>query len=199
MKKMMKKFLVPSLSIFVSCSALAHHECDYSANTKNKTLSWTAYKTPKKVGVKGSFTKFEIKSTKSKSINELIKSATFSVDSQSVETGDKARDAKIMQFFFKTMAKGTKITGKVLRIDNSKAQVEIMMNGKTGTVEMAINYDEAKNNAVLSGSVDVMNFAMEKNLADLTKACMEKHEGKTWSDVNIELSTEITKNCPDHK
>lgn len=187
-----------ALSLF-SFTVFAHHECDYSANTKNKTLSWTAYKTPKKVGVKGSFTKFDITATKSKSINELIKSATFSINSQSVETGDKARDAKIMQFFFKSMLKGTKITGKVLRIDNSKAQVEITMNGKTGTIEMAINYDEAKNNAILSGTIDVMNFAMEKNLAALTKACMEKHEGKTWSDVNVELSTEITKNCPDHK
>lgn len=190
------KMLTLMISL-LSFSVFAHHDCTYSANSKNKTLSWTAYKTPKKAGVKGAFTKFEINSTKANSLNELLKSANFSVDTTSIDTGDKARDAKIVQFFFKAMSSKS-IIGKVLRIDNSKAKVELTMNGKSGTVEMTINYDEAKNNVVLSGVVDVMNFSMESNLAALTKACMEKHEGKTWSDVNIEISSEITKDCKKH-
>lgn len=189
--------LLTTLCLLTSLSAFAHHECDYSATTKNKTLSWTAYKTPAKAGVKGKFTRFAINATKAKSFNELLKSANFSIDSTSVDTGDKARDAKIVQFFFKSMTVKS-IIGKVLRIDNNKAQVEFTMNGKTAAIEMAVNYDEAKNNVVISGVVDVLNFAMEKNLAALTKACMEKHEGKTWSDVNVEISAEITKNCGKH-
>lgn len=192
----MKMFTL--LLSLLALPALAHHDCFYSANTKNQNLAWTAYKTPQKVGVKGAFKKFEIHSVKAHSINELIKSASFSIDSTSVDTGDKLRDAKIVTFFFKTMV-GKNIIGKVIRIDNTKAQVEITMNGKSNLVEMAINYDEAKNNVVLAGVVDVMKFAMEGNLASLTKACMEKHEGKTWSDVNFELSAEITKDCKTHK
>lgn len=190
--------MISVLLLLTSLSAFAHHECDYMANTKNKNLTWIAYKTPKKAGVKGAFSKFEITSTKAKSINELIKSATFTIDTTSVDTGDKARDAKIVQFFFKPMS-GKSIMGKVVRIENNKAQVEITMNGKSQTIEMTMNYDEAKNNMVMAGVVDVMNFSMEKNLAALTKACMEKHEGKTWSDVNIEISSEIVKDCPKHK
>lgn len=159
------------------------------------TLAWTAFKTPKKVGVTAKFTDFTINAKNSKSIEDLLSSATFEVNSQSVDSGDKGRDAKIQQFFFKKMLSGTKITGKVLKVADSMADVELTMNGTTKTTRMTVQYDEPMSKVNLKGSIDVLEFGLKDSLASITKACFEKHEGVTWPDVDLDLSANLKQNC----
>lgn len=191
----MKKLISLAL-ITLSCSAFAKPQiCSYEYAKEGSTVSWTAFKTPKKVGVGGKFTDFAIKAKSAKSVAEMLGGATFEINSQSVETGDKARDVKIEQFFFKKMLKGTKITGKVLKSSEGKADVEITMNGSTSVVPMTSKYDEKTKKVTLTGDIDVLSFGMKSNLATLTKACFEKHEGVTWPNVNIELSANVKSDC----
>lgn len=191
----MKKLLSLAL-LGLTVTAYAKPQiCSFDYSKEGSTLGWTAFKTPKKVGVGVKFSDFTITAKSAKSMADLLSSATFTVNSQSVDSGDKARDIKIMQFFFKKMLKGTNITGKVLKVTDDLLDVELSMNGTTKTVPMTSKFDEATSKLTLKGAVDVLEFGMKDSLAALTKACMEKHEGVTWPNVDLELVATIQKSC----
>jgi polyisoprenoid-binding protein YceI len=191
----MKKFMSIAL-LALSFSALAKPDiCTYDYQKEGSTLSWTAFKTPKKVGVTAKFSDFTITAINAKSVNDILAGATFDINSQSVDSGDKARDAKIMTFFFKKMLKGTKITGKVLKVENNVADVELNLNGTTKVVKMNAKFDEATSKLTVKGAIDVLEYGMKDNLAALTKACFEKHEGVTWPNVDLELVAMVKKSC----
>jgi polyisoprenoid-binding protein YceI len=191
----MKSLLLISL-IFISFSSEASKQlCTFDIKKDTGVLSWTAFKTPKKVGVKAKFSNFKLSASQSASVPALLESATIDVNSQSVDSGDKGRDAKIMTFFFKKMAKGTNIKGKVTKVNADKAQVEFTMNGVTKLVEMKFSYDEKSSNLSLLGKMDVLEFGLKDSLAAITKACYEKHEGVTWPDVELEFIVSLNKSC----
>lgn len=191
----MKLYMFAAVMAFSASAFAGTQICTYELNKEGATLSWTAFKTPKKVGVKGKLTDFKVAAQKSATIDSLVASAMVDVNSQSVDTGDKARDAKIMTFFFKKMLKGTSITGKVLKVDQGKAQVEFTMNGVTKAVEMISKYDQKAGTLTLTGKMDVLEFGMKPNLEAITKACFEKHEGVTWPDVELEFIAKVTSSC----
>jgi polyisoprenoid-binding protein YceI len=186
-----------SISLLVlSFSAFAKPDiCTFDYAQEGSTVSWTAFKTPKKVGVGAKFIDFKITAKNSKSVDDLLASANFTINSQSVDSGDKGRDAKIMTFFFKKMLKGTSITGKVLKAENGKADVEIVMNGATKVVPMTFKFDDASSKLTAKGAIDVLEFGMQSNLSAITKACYEKHEGVTWPNVDLELVAVVKKSC----
>lgn len=191
----MKKLITVAL-LGLSMTAFAQtKKCTFEYVKDGSNLGWTAFKTPKKVGVSAKFTDFTVTATPASSVKDMLAGASFVVNSQSVDSGDKARDAKIMQFFFKKMLKGTKITGKVLKTTETSADVEMTMNGTTKTVAMTSKFDEAANKVSLKGSIDVLEFGMKDNLATLTKACYEKHEGVTWPNVDVELVAVVKTTC----
>lgn len=191
----MKFSLLAAAMVFTFSAMAGTQICTYELNKEGATLSWTAFKTPKKVGVKGKLTDFKVSAQKSATIDALVASALVDVNSQSVDTGDKARDAKIMTFFFKKMLKGTSIKGKVVKADQGKAQVEFTMNGVSKAVDMVSKYDQKAGTLTLSGKMDVLDFGMKPNLDAITKACFEKHEGVTWPDVELEFVAKVTSSC----
>lgn len=185
-----------ALAITLSLSSVAATDlCSVSYQPEGSQLSWTAFKTPAKVGVKGQFKTFTVKASKANNVDGLLAHATFDVDTQSISTNDKARDAKIFQFFFKQMAKGTSITGKVVKVNASDVEVDFTINGATKKVVLAKKYDESKNTVALNGTINVLDFGMKENLDSLTKACGVLHEGVTWPDVNIEFVASVPKSC----
>lgn len=189
------KVLITAMALGLSVSAFSATDiCSVEYNSKASTLNWTAFKTPKKVGVKGSFTDFSVKTNKATTVDELLTGATFVVKTNSVSTNDKARDAKIFQFFFKTMKKDSTITGKVLKVAADKVETEFTLNGVTKPVSLTKKVDD-KGVVTLTGTLNVLDFGMEGNLGSLTKACNALHEGVTWPDVNVELVAATTKTC----
>lgn len=190
------KWLMMLFCVSASLNAVAASDiCSFDFSKQDSTLSWTAFKTPKKVGVKAKFSEFNLSSTGSRSIDDLIISSRIKVNAKSVESGDKARDVKIVSFFFQKMMGGTDITGKVLKVNAGKVQVEFLMNGKKQIVDMEAKVDEKLSTLALTGKLDVLNFGMQSNLAAITKACYEKHEGVTWPDVELEFIAKIIKSC----
>jgi hypothetical protein len=159
-------------------------------------LSWTAFKTPKKVGVTAKFDKFAITpGTSGSSVETLLTGASFNVDTRSVNSGDKARDAKIISNFFKFAGKAVTISGKVLSAKDGRAQVELIMNDVKQNVDFTYKLDSKSNQLNLTSKIDVLKFTMQKHLAQITKACYEKHEGVTWPDVDLQLSSVLKKVC----
>ena len=190
------KILLSVAVLGLTFSAFAKPQiCSFDYQKEGSTLSWTAFKTPKKVGVGAKFSDFTITAKNAKSTDDLLASATFEINSQAIDSGDKGRDMKIAQFFFKNMLKGTKISGKVLKVSNNVADVEMTMNGATKVISMTSKFDEASSKLIVKGALDVLEFGMKDNLAAITKACYEKHEGVTWPNVDLELSAAVKKSC----
>ena len=190
------KILLSVAVLGLTFSAFAKPQiCSFDFQKEGSTLGWTAFKTPKKVGVGAKFSDFTITAKNAKSTDDLLASASFEVNSQSIDSGDKGRDMKIAQFFFKNMLKGTKISGKVLKVSNNVADVEMTMNGATKVISMTSKFDEASSKLIVKGALDVLEFGMKDNLAAITKACYEKHEGVTWPNVDLELSAAVKKSC----
>lgn len=185
------KFFIFSF-LLISSQAFAAN-CKYSFQSETSKLNWTAFKTPQKVGVKGGFTEFKIKSKTSDSILNVIKSATFTVNTASVSTGDKARDAKIAKFFFNADKAKVGIAGKVNSITSGVAQVEYTINKTKKIVPMTIVVKDDL--ATLSGKIDVLDFMLNDQLTALNTACSQLHQGKTWSDVEISLEASFKKVC----
>lgn len=188
-----------TLSLVVLLSALAAPALAQNKNCsleyKTGKLSWTAFKTPAKVGVNAGFDAFSVKAQKGISVEDVLNGASFEVQTHSVNSGDKARDAKIVTFFFQHGGKKVGISGKVTAVKDGKAMVAMTINGTTKEIAMPYTYNQTSRELVVKGQVNVLDFMLNDNLAALTKACMEKHEGKTWPEVDIQIAATLASNC----
>jgi len=163
-------------------------------------VTWKAFKTPKKIGVGGKFTQVDYTSPakEGKNFRALLVGATVEIDTNSVNSGNAPRDAKLVKFFFSQLS-NMHITGKITDIEadahtkgapyTGKLTVMINMNGKSVPTQMQYRYAEGKFEA--HGSIDLAKFTALNALSSLTKACYELHKGKTWADVEIGFSTHI--------
>ncbi|PIP94139.1 MAG: hypothetical protein COW00_07985 [Bdellovibrio sp. CG12_big_fil_rev_8_21_14_0_65_39_13] len=183
----MKKTLLALSALLLSQSLYA--EC-FQVSEKDLTVKWTAFKTPSKVGVGGAFSKFTFDGkTRSTSIKDITYGLGLKIDHQSVDTSNQARDAKIAKFFFSTM-KGKEILARVTKIDDKNITLKVNMNGVDRDVPM--NYTILGNELKANGVIDILDFSASKQLSAINKACLALHEGKTWSDVNIELTAQFS-------
>lgn len=190
------KALFTAIVLASSLSAFAATDiCSVKYNHKDSKLSWTAFKTPKKVGVAGQFTDFKITAQKATTVDELLTNAKFEINTDSVSTNDKARDAKIFSFFFRAMKTGKTITGTVTGVKGDKVDTDFTINGVTKPVTLTKKVDTAKKTVTLTGTINVLDFSMKSNLDTLTKACNALHEGVTWPDVNVELVASYESTC----
>lgn len=157
---------------------------------KDTKVTWMAFKTPAKVGVKGSFPKVQFENkAEGKTLADAISGTAFKIDTNSISTGDTGRDATIVNSFF---SKGNlKISGKVKSFARKKLVMNLTMNGVTKEVPLA--YEVKKDTVTAKGFIDILDFNGNKALAALHKACGALHEGKTWSDVEIGLEFTTTK------
>ncbi|GAB4014521.1 MAG: YceI family protein [Bdellovibrio sp.] len=175
-------FLLLLLPVFANAECLQISE-------KDLLVKWTAFKTPAKVGVGGQFSTFKFDGkNKGTSIKDITYGLGLKIDHQSVSTGNEARDAKIAKFFFST-TKNKEIFARVTKIDDKNITLKVNMNGVDRDVPMS--YTILGNELKAQGVIDVFDFSMNKQLAAINKACMALHEGKTWSDVNLELTAQF--------
>lgn len=190
------------LLMCVQCSQAAP-TCTYSLDSSKTQVGWTAFKTTAKVGVKGQFTRFTVDTPeKAESVTALLQGLKFKIDSTSVSTGNEQRDGVIASFFFQQMVGKPEITGGVEKITGKQsgtAQVRIFMNSESNLIPMSYKIDE-NNQITASGQLDIMNFGAGEALNSLHKACAEKHTGpdgvsKTWSEVELHISSQIKKDC----
>ena len=186
------KLLVSITVLLMSLNGFA--KCEYSIDPKDINVSWTAYKTPLKIGVGGAFTKLGVDSVKTgASFGDLLSGIDFKIDATSVSTKDTGRDAKIVKFFFIPMKGGATIKGKTLKYEKKILKVAMTLNGVTKVIPLKVETEKSVFKA--SGVIDVLDFALSGSLAGINKACEVLHEGKTWSDVAISLSAKYTNTC----
>lgn len=185
------KTIVISLLIILSGAAFSQ-DCVLTVNAKDVKLTWTGFKTPAKAPVKGTFDDLGLEkdSLSSKNIEGLLTGVKFKISTPSLNTKNKQRDQQILEFFFKQVKE---IKGSILKASDSSLIVEVEMNKVTKQVAMIANLEG--DHFIAHGAIDILDFAMGENLKSLTKAVFELHAGKTWSDVQLELTAKITKKC----
>ncbi|SHO81567.1 hypothetical protein MNB_SV-15-1146 [hydrothermal vent metagenome] len=163
-------------------------------------ISWKAYKTFAKVGVKGKFNEFKYISNakEGKNFRELLVGSKVVINKSKIDTNNPSRDKTIVDKFFNQL--NSDISGKIIDIkaDENKngkraysgsLDVNITMNEKTLTIPMRYNYKNEKFSA--TGVIDIFDFNGQNALSSINKSCYLLHKGKTWSDVTIRFETNI--------
>ncbi|EIJ40822.1 hypothetical protein JoomaDRAFT_3894 [Galbibacter orientalis DSM 19592] len=150
------------------------------------SLEFTAFKTPKKVGVKGTFKDITLTNTSSGNITEMLTNANFEIVTASIDTKDPTRDIKLKEFFFDNLA-NPKITGTFKSFEGNKAVISIQMNDVTK--DIPFEYTATEKEILLSGSIDMIeDFSANKAFNAIHEACKILHEDKTWTDVELNLT-----------
>lgn len=163
-------------------------------------VNWEAYKTPQKVGVGGVFDRvtYTAIAPEGNNFREILVGSSVVIETSSVNTKHESRDDTLVKFFFKEMS-DPEIKAKIVDIKSDKRirgkpktgemRVEITMNKVTKVVPMKYSFDSGELSA--KGSIDLLNFSVNKALSSINEACYDLHEGKTWSDVGIGFFTKI--------
>ena len=183
------KGLVLAAGLLLSTSATYAASC-YSYNKEGLTIKWTAFKTPKKVGVSGTLPTYSLSGkTQGKSVADLLKGQKIDIRVNKVDSGNAGRDVKIVKFFFSELVGGDTITAKVTDVSKDVITMEMILNGKKKEIPLTYKLDGMKLSA--TGHMDILDFGMSKQLSAINKACYALHEGKTWSDVTLSLETTL--------
>lgn len=165
-------------------------DCTYYS--ENAKVTWKAFKTYEKIGVGGTFDRVVFSPKSSKTVEEFLTQSTITINTSSVNSGNAGRDATLVSSFFKVQNIDT-ITAKILSAKDSKAQVEINMNGVSKPIPMSYTFQEGK--IVGKGVIDLSDFTMLKSLQSINTTCFTLHSGKTWQDVEIGFEIPVANNC----
>ncbi|MAX66856.1 MAG: YceI family protein [Bacteriovoracaceae bacterium] len=187
------KIILITLSLILNLNSYAK-EC-YQTAAKNFKVEWTAFKTPLKAGVKGSFRDLGLKKEtyQGKNLKNFLEGIEFSIDTASTTTKNTARDATIVKHFFQKMNGGLNINGKIESYNKKVVTVKLTFNEVTQSIPLKVS--TKKNSIIARGTIDLLDFSLNKALASINKACYELHEGKTWNDIDLKLKIKLDKKC----
>jgi hypothetical protein len=192
--KIFSTILLFIVTTFFSSLTSFAKDCKYTVKGNNVEVSWTAFKTPSKVGVGGQFRELGLPEIiEASSLEELFNKTAFNIDSASVYTRNSGRDAKIVKYFFQPMMGGLNITGGFQYESQENISLKLKMNSVEQKIPMKIT--QTDNNIKGEGIIDVFDFSLKKSLMGINKACFDLHQGKTWNDVEIAFSFKFNKKC----
>ena len=173
--------------------------CTYQLDGQSLDFKWTAYKFTEKTGVPGTFDDITLEAeTASKSLDDLITSISFTINTSSINSKDPIRDVKVSHFFFGTMANTDDITGSIKSVDGSNVVIALTLNDLT--LDVPGNLSFSGDTIKLSSTVDFKAFGAEAALAKLNEVCSVEHTGEDdesvfWDVVDIDVLAVFTKKC----
>ena len=188
----MNRFLVTLLATV----GLLQAECSVEMLTPVQ-VEWTAYKTPKKIGVDGGFlaTVYHGNQT-APDVKTLLLKSRVQLEVNNVDTKDPFRDAKLVQFFF-NMMQGAVIEADVKSIsgnnDSGNLVITVAMNNRA--IDVPLHYEVKDGKFRAQGVLNLLDFNAQEPLKMLTLNCYAPHEGKTWEDVAVGFSFDLKKSC----
>lgn len=184
------KAIIFAAGLFLSAAQTMAASC-YSYDKKGISIKWTAFKTPRRIGVTGSLPNYSISGKmKGASVAELLKGQKIDIRVNQVASGNAGRDVKIVKFFFSGLVGGDIMTAKVKDVTKKIITMELILNGKKNVIPLMYKMNGMKLTA--TGHMDLFDFGMIDQLHALNKACYAMHEGKTWSQVVLSLETTLT-------
>ncbi|MCX2716128.1 YceI family protein [Helicobacter sp. MIT 21-1697] len=170
--------------------------CAASIDVAKAQVKWTAFKTPAKIAVGGSFDDVKFKfgtPNKTQSLESQLNNATATIDIMKVNTADAGRDETLRKSFFEHFNKKDpiKVTFKDVIEGKGKGTIlaNVRMNGKTQKVPM--QYEIAGGKIIAKGVLDLSLFGLENARASLQNAVKDLHENLTWSQVEIAFEAPV--------
>lgn len=173
--------------------------CTYRLDMNTVAFGWTAYKFNTKAPVKGTFNDIQVQAdSAAESLADLLQSVRFNISTNSVNSNDPVRDAKISQFFFGTMAATDAIKGSFVKADSSSATASLTMNELTVDVPGTLSI--SGDTLTFQATIDLNAFNGADALAKLNEVCHEKHTGedgvsKLWDVVDVTAKAVVKTNC----
>ena len=149
----------------------------FGAECELRLLEWRAFKTPLKIGVKGTFDRIAYIPPK----NGCLEGARVLINKHSVDTGNEVRDKTLDMAFFSKLPGD--ITAKIEAVKKDRLDVAITLGGITKIVPF--HYKKEDDTHKAHGVIDLLDFAAGDALRSINRACYDLHEGKTWSDVEL--------------
>ena len=198
----MKNVIISAVVLFFAASvadASQKSGCEL-AQVGAVEVSWTGYKTEKKVGVGGVFDSvvYTPVAKSGENFRSILVGSSVVIDTSSVNSKNEGRDEKLAKFFFGMMS-DKNINAKIVDIKADKrvkdaprtgvVDVEIEMNGVKKVVPMKYSFSDDVFEA--KGVIDILDFSAGDALSSINKACFDLHEGKTWSEAGIAFKTKI--------
>lgn len=182
-------------AILILITNISFADCIYTTTAEDFEANWTAFKTPSKVGVSGRFRDLGLKDKnyKGNSLKAILENKEYKINTKSVWTRNASRDAKIIKYFFTGFKNKFQISGKIKDFDEDDMLMTVNMNGIEKEIPMKVIVNDSFMTA--TGTIDVFDFALNKNLSAINKACDTLHRGKTWNDVDLELKVNFEKKC----
>ena len=178
------------VGLYIMVLALFAGECTYSV--KDVNVDWSAYKTPLRVAVGGTFDGVQSDIHPAQTIDALLEGSHVTIDTATVNSKNQGRDAKLVKFFFNVQGVKT-ISAEIKGVHQDIADVEIEMNGISRTIPMKLVRHDGAIEA--EGYIDLADFKMLPSLQSINRACYELHKGKTWQDIKIHFEMETKKRC----
>jgi len=177
-----KKKLLAGLSLCVMLTSANAYELNGDLDVK-----WTGYKTAKKVGVSGTFNDINLQIEKSDDLATFLKSSKVQISTASFESGLDVRNESIVTTLF-SLKSAEKIIGSITTVNTEDKilKLKLTMNEVTKSIPMSyiINDGEIR----VKGQIDILDFSMSQSYAKFAKECFNLHEGKSYSEVDIEFT-----------
>ncbi|CAM2812059.1 YceI family protein [Helicobacter felis] len=158
-----------------------------SIDTSKVSMSFTAFKTPKKAAVEGTFDGVQYHFNKdTSSVVRMLDKASASIDVTHVNLHDELKSKNVKEAFFDLFKdKNLKVFFRNVVEGENQGSIlaTVRMNGRS--VKVPMTYTIENNELTATGLLDVLEFGLKDAFAKLAKACEVQHEKLTWSQVRI--------------
>lgn len=194
MKSLLKIILASS---FLSTAAFAE-TCLHQIKEGSEKITWTGFKYTKKAPVSGSFDKLTFKqNTEAESMADLLNSIEFEIDTNSVNSGNPARDSTLKKSVFGFTKEEAKISGKFKNATQLDVIANLIFNEE---METKLNLSAQDGKLVATGSIDLLKNGLQKSYDSVHLACKGLHTGedgvsKTWSTVDLKIEADYEVKC----
>lgn len=177
--------------------------CFYTYAENSAEVRFTAFKTTDKAPVGGQFNQVNVTAgDKSTKITDVLETIKFNIPTNTVNTNDEGRDAKLVEFFFNAMNATDIILGQVKSAtgDNTKGSCVFYLTLNNVEKEVSLDYTVEKDIVKLTGTIDLVDFSAEGAVESINKACEALHTGadgvsKTWSTVDLAIDAKFNMDC----
>ncbi|EMJ93482.1 YceI family protein [Leptospira alstonii] len=180
--------------------------CTYSYDHASTKFGWKAFKFTEKTGVGGSFDKIEVVGTTAgNSPEKALKGLKFTIDPNTVNSGNNDRDAKIKSAFFYPLKKNGKIEGKVVSAElnsdktTGKGVISLAFNGVVKNLDVIFTLQEG-NRLSANSKLELGDFKALTAVDALNQVCKELHKGKDgvsklWPEIELTITTQLKTDC----
>lgn len=191
----MKLVIATIAMIFLAQNA--HAACKYNLVEESHKVNWTGFKYTEKTGVSGTFSQVNIKSKEADSLQGLLKSIEFEVDTNSVDSGNIARDMTLMKTVFAFLSIPQTIKGSITAANDKELAVKMSFNK---IMDAKFSYTAKDGLITADGVINLTRNGLLRSYDAVKEACKVLHTGedgvsKTWPDVELKLSVNYEEKC----